>query len=156
MVSLVFYPCFCKETNCLEVFKSQKDEQFIRCKAKKCGFFTRAEDLNEYTNIFKENVRNEYKHPKQPLCNHREIATLLLSKTKENPGRGFFKCAQYQDYCKYFQWCDESPSKTTLANWEPVRTAEIGVQTDEPKEKRKATKTTEVNEPEKKKRKTHH
>lgn len=151
MVSLSCYPCFCKENDCLEQFNSKNDEQYIRCKERKCGFFSKAENFNEYLDNFTEKVKSHFKHD-HPLCDHRKPATLWISRSENNPGRGFFKCSQRDDRCKYFQWCDEQPSKNTIANWQPeVKTIEKAVQAEEYQViKRKLTDTKKT---EKKKRK---
>ena len=127
MVSLDKYSCFCEEKG-LELFTSQSEIQFIKCKRGECGFFTKAADLGEYLNTIDEKLEKTYKK-KVPLCNHSMPATLYISKSEKNPGRPFFKCNQRDDACKYFQWADKYPSKSTSENWKPA-TAEKSTMTD--------------------------
>ena len=109
MTSLEHFPCFCKVKN-LELFKSQSEEQYIRCKDRTCGFFTKATEFNEYMKNFTEKVLDEYKKD-YPTCLHGKPATLFISKSEKNPNRGYFKCSVKDDKCDYFQWSDSTPNK---------------------------------------------
>jgi len=127
MVSLACYPCFCKEKDAVELFTSQSEVKYIRCKTRECGFFTSAESFTEYMTLFMEGVLKEYKDD-GAYCSHKEAATLCMSKSEKNPGRGFFKCGTLGEKCRYFQWADEPASKVTKEN--RVRMVEKEVQTD--------------------------
>lgn len=124
MVSLDCYPCFCEEKNVLELFTSQAEEKFIRCKARKCGFFTKAEGFSDYMTAFMDGVLDQYRND-QPRCNHRQAATFCVSKSEKNPGRGYFRCGQRGEKCRYFQWSDEKPSKLTIVNSSDVEDKEV-------------------------------
>lgn len=130
MVSLEKYKCFCeKQTSGLELFTSQKGDQYIKCKAATCGFFTKASDFGEYLWAIEEKVRKEFKE-KIPLCSHFTPATMHVSHSEKNPKRPFFKCSQREDdSCGYFQWGNTFPSKATKDNWKPP-TQEKATQTD--------------------------
>ena len=137
MVSLEKYNCFCENQSGLELFTSQKGQQYIKCKTATCGFFKKASDFGEYLCIIENKVRKEFKD-KIPLCSHSSPATMHVSHSEKNPKRPFYKCSQRDDdSCGYFQWGNSYPSKATLENWKPP-TQDKASQTDskQPKAKR--------------------
>jgi hypothetical protein len=84
MVSLEKYNClFCKDGSGLELFTSQKDIQFIKCKSGRCGFFTKANEFGNYLTIIEEKVNQTYKG-KAPLCCHGQPATMYISHSEKN------------------------------------------------------------------------
>ena len=118
MVSLEKYKCFCPDVVGLELFTSQKDVQYIKCKTSNCGFFTSANDFGSYLQVIDEKVHKDFKK-KAPLCNQHVTATMWVSKSEKNPGRPFFKCGERDESCGYFQWGDLSPTRKTYENWKP-------------------------------------
>ncbi|CAN0873575.1 hypothetical protein LINGRAHAP2_LOCUS10412, partial [Linum grandiflorum] len=64
-------------------------------------------------------------------CRHRQIASILISGTVENPGRQFYRCPLWKDKradCRYFQWVDEDPATvetlpaSVLSHYRPPNT----------------------------------
>jgi len=79
---------------------------------------------------------------------------LYISKSQQNPGRGYFKCGRREEKCKYFQWCDSFPSKVTLVNRKPKENVEKELQEQNTKKQREGKNNFEQKQqPEKKKRK---
>ena len=115
MVSLENYKCFCLVSSGLELFKSRKGDQFIKCKKSGCGFFTSAINMNEYLHVIEEKLLEDYKLLDIVICDHLMPATLSVSKSEKNPGRPYFRCGE-KESCDFFQWGDTSPSYATLVN----------------------------------------
>ena len=115
------YLCgFCQSS--LKTFDS-KGTPSIECtvcgngegKEKKCPFFVKSSLLKDYCSVLLYHVKKIYKE-NPPYCQHGSTSTLLLSRSKKNFNRAFFKCANRadDDLCRYFHWADEEPFEYTL------------------------------------------
>ena len=131
MVSLESYTCLCSESEGLALMSTRSGKQYIKCKNSGCGYFTNTEQFGQYNDILAEQVNIEYKQIRQPLCSHLQPATLRVSKSEKNPGKGFFSCGQIES-CGYFQWAEARPTRKTIQNWDLK---------DKPKMQDKATMT---------------
>ena len=79
--------------------------------------------------VFNEQVIDEFKNERAPQCQCRYPATLRVSRSENNPNRGYFSCGQRQR-CKYFQWADSPPSFMTIDIWEGVLKRDKATQTE--------------------------
>ena len=98
------------------VSKGTPPIDYTVCEKNPCPFFTKSSLLDDYCSVLLYRVKPLYKGL-PPFCQHDKSTTLLLSRTRDNFNRPFFKCAMKkdQDPCSFFQWADEDPNETTLA-----------------------------------------
>ena len=107
---------FCQSPLKTFVSKGTPPTDYTVCEKNPCPFFTKSSLLDDCCPVLLYRVKPIYKSLPS-CCQHDKSTTLLLSTTRDNFNRPFFKCdmKKYQDPCSYFQWADEDPNEITLA-----------------------------------------